>query len=340
MRTFHVLSYVVLACAMTTSPIARASHFLGAEIRYFPLGGLTYSVKVDLFTDPSSPADRPEIPMDFGNGVWDTIPRVLIQEFPSGSCGPIRRNVYEGVFTYPGPGIYQIRTRDQNRNEGIINIPTSGEQGSCVDAILVIDQTLGPNTSIQFDTWQTVTTWNWSTLIHDPAAFDQEGDSMSFELVSPRNYECEVVPGYSQPSATSSFWLDPATGVLLWESPTLIGAWVVAIRATEWRNGVMIGQVTRDMSICVQDLATSVGTPVSAPSLFVNHTSVDALVWVGNESGAALSVDMIDSQGRLVDRQIIPPGLHAWPVGRCASGLLVLRAYANGALHTVRFVHR
>ena len=187
MKTLQVLSYIVVACAMTASPIARASHFLGAEIRYFPLGGLAYSIKVDLFTDPNSSADRPEIPVDFGSGVWDTIPRVLIQDFPGGSCGPIRRNVYESTFTYPGPGTYHIRTRNQNRSEGIINIPNSGEQGSCVDALLVINPLLGANTSIQFNTWQTVTTWNWSTLVHDPAAFDQEGDSMSFELVSPRN---------------------------------------------------------------------------------------------------------------------------------------------------------
>lgn len=141
------------------------------------------------------------------------------------------------------------------------------------------------------------------------------------------------------PDATSSFWLDPATGVLLWESPTLIGPWVVAIRATEWRNGIMFGQVTRDMTICAQDLDTAVDAPVLTPPLFVHHSSLDDVVWVGNESDTQLSVDMIDAQGKLVDRQTIPPGLHAWPVGRCASGLLVLRAYANGALHTVRFVH-
>ena len=42
----------------------------------------------------------------------------------------VKKNVYEGIHAYPGPGTYMITMEDPNRNHGICNIPGASDQQS------------------------------------------------------------------------------------------------------------------------------------------------------------------------------------------------------------------
>ena len=59
------------------------------------------------------------------------------------------------------------------------------------------------------------------------------------------------IPGYSYPQASQSFDIDPVTGELHWENPILQGEYNVAFIVEEWRHGVKIGSVIRDMQILI-----------------------------------------------------------------------------------------
>lgn len=333
-----MLTLLVFIIALAT---ANATHTLGGEIRYWVVTGTTYAVEIRYYTDLNSPADRPELPLDFGDGVVDTVPRTTVVDFPAGgSCGPVRLSTYQIAHTYPGPGTYSIRFEDTNRNSGIINIPNSVLQPFCVSALLVIDPVLGWNNSILFDTLQTRTFQNWNTLVHEPDANDPDGDSLSFELATPWGLSCQPITGYVLPTGINLAWLDPNTGRYLWDYPAMLGEYVVAIKGSEWRNGQLIGQVTRDMTICVSELATSIAEV--APTDDVTHASIsDGSLRLTNRATTPVLAEFVAMTGALQAHVQLPPGEHVLDITSWASGMYVLRTTASdGRTHLSRLVKR
>ncbi len=247
---------------------------------------------------------------------------------------------YAVVHTYPGPGTYLISFVDANRNSGIINIPNSVTQPACLRATLVVNTSLTQDTSPQFDTLQFVTHRNWNTLVHNPGSYDADGDSLTFELTTPNGLDCSPVVGYQLPSAANFIWLDPATGVLLWDYPTVLGNYAVAVRCSEWRNGAMIGQVTRDMQICVTELPTSIAEV--APTAPVTHASIsDGSLRLTSRATTPVLAEFVAMTGAVQARLQLPPGEHVLDIASWASGIYVLRTTASdGTTHSSRLVKR
>ena len=104
---------------------------------------------------------------------------------------------------------------------------------------------------------------------HNPAAFDPDGDSLAFRLSTPQDIPGETgcrgrnIPAYQDPTRFSTtneagttpptFAIDARTGELCWDAPGQEGQFNFAFVVEEWRNGVLIGEVTRDMQIVVLD---------------------------------------------------------------------------------------
>jgi hypothetical protein len=328
--------HLSLALVLVIAAECQGTHFLGAEVRYAPTGiePYTYTIEVDMYTDLSSPADRPWILL---NGV-DTMPRILITDLPAPTtCGSIRLSTYRTSLTYPGPGVYILGFEDANRNGGIINIPNSIAQGVCLEALLVISPISGANTSITFDTLQTATRWEQNTLVHDPGAREEEGDSLSFELVAPKGLGCLPIAGYGIPAGATSAWVEEATGVFRWEAPEVFGEWNVTIRGSEYRNGQLIGQVTRDMTICVYPQDVGI-TQVAADGPFsIRPTLTDDVIWIDAEG--TWDVVIMDASGRIVhsERNATKDGPLA--LSNLAEGTYSIRASSlSGVPHVARFV--
>ncbi|MCW3071824.1 MAG: hypothetical protein JWO44_1714 [Bacteroidetes bacterium] len=70
----------------------------------------------------------------------------------------------------------------------------------------------------------------YSFYDYNPAAFDSDGDSLYYENT------LRGTTGYTDPAASSSFYIDSLTGDVVWDQPTTIGNYVYDIRITEWRN--------------------------------------------------------------------------------------------------------
>mgnify|MGYP003376685877 FL=1 len=101
-----------------------------------------------------------------------------------------------------------------------------------------------------------------STLDRSSAASDVykrqdiDGDSLSYELVVPYQYPGIVVPGYQYPDdwsecSTDIFSINSFTGDVVWDAPCDEGIYNFAILITEYRNGVRLGTILRDMEIFV-----------------------------------------------------------------------------------------
>jgi len=332
-----------VACLSVGLPVL-GSYNRGGEIRYEHVGGFTYLKEVVHYTKLSTPADRPELLVDFGDGSRDTVPRTRILGNTTGTdcTGDARMSVYTATNTYPGPGVYTIRYDDQNRNGGIVNIPNSVSQSFCVSTLLVINLVLGPNNSVRFDNSPLEFGYVGNTLFHDPRPLDPDGDSLSFELVPPLGLGCSPIAGYSVPDSPPPGWagLDPALGVYRWHLPSVIGTYTIAIRANEWRkvNGVWVnvGQVTRDMQLCVDQLPTGLPHDARHPSGIRILGSGGGML-VDNGTALPFRGELYDGRGALARTIVIPPGRGPLALDGLSPGLLLLvTAGPDGS----RSVHR
>jgi hypothetical protein len=96
-------------------------------------------------------------------------------------------------------------------------------------------------------------------FIHNPNAFDPDGDSLHFELIAPLSDRNTPVPIYQypdeiQPGAANVLTLDPNTGELVWNTPRKKGIYNIAYLITEYRNGIKMSNMIRDMQIIVEDI--------------------------------------------------------------------------------------
>lgn len=222
-----------------------ATHERAGEITYRHISGLTYEIKLITYTYAPSPADRPELEIKWGDGTSTIVPRDNYTDITPF----IRRNIYIGQHTYTGPATYKISLEDPNRNYGIINIPNSVNIPFYIETELVINPFLGNNNSVVLLNPPLDYGCVNRVYIHNPGAYDPDGDSLSYKLVECRGADGLTIPGFEFPQASNIFTIDAYTGDILWDSPELQGEYNVAFIVEEWRQGQRIGYVTRDLQI-------------------------------------------------------------------------------------------
>jgi hypothetical protein len=183
-------------------------------------------------------------------------PNIIRQSKVSIGHGTIR-NIYVLDNYVLSPGIYTISYSVDFRNEKILNI--NGGSGTenvrfYIETIINFDPFSGiNNTPVLLVPPIDVATVG-QLYIHNPAAFDIEGDSISYELVKPKQSHTTDVPRYLDPNLVTNsgtFTLNPVTGDLTWNTPALPGRYNVAFLIIEWRNGEKLSIIERDMQIQV-----------------------------------------------------------------------------------------
>jgi hypothetical protein len=172
---------------------------------------------------------------------------------------------------------------------------------------------------------------------------DPDGDSLSFELVTCLGGDLDSdgvgdpIPGYLLPESATPpgdfMWVDPATGVVLWDQPNMLGYYQIAIKCTErrlvagtWFN---VGEVTRDMTICASQVPTGVldasatGSPLLTPNgsyglytLATHFTEVRVL-----DAAGRTVLQLGSASNGTIDLSRLTSGTYT-VVARDASGLL------------------
>ena len=223
-----------------------ATHERAGEIVYTHISGFTYEVRIITYTYAPSLADRPELEIMWGDGTASILPRV--EKIDLGN--DIRRNVYLGTHTYAGGGsIFILSVEDPNRNYGIVNIPNSVNVPFYIESQLIINQFLGSNNSVQLLNPPMDFGCVNRLYVHNPGAYDPDGDSLSYKLTVCKGAGGIPIAGYELPYASNSFTIDEITGDLTWDTPVYQGEYNAAFIIEEWRFGQRIGYVTRDLQI-------------------------------------------------------------------------------------------
>ncbi len=228
---------------------ARATHQRAAEITYKWLGGNAYEFTLTCYTYTPSPAglQRDSLLVQWGDGMEEYIPRVVLQNLGE----DYTLNVYKQIHNYSSSGAYTISMEDANRNFGVINVPNSVMVPMHIETELVINPFLGYNNSVQLLNAPVDKGCVGKLYLHNPSAYDPDGDSLSYRLVTCKGQDGIDIPGYTLPQASHSIEIDPVTGELRWDAPILQGEYNVAIMVEEWRHGVKVGSVVRDMQILI-----------------------------------------------------------------------------------------
>ena len=277
------LTVIALTIAM---PTVFATHQRAGEISYTYISGLTYEFTIVTYTYTPSPADRPQIEVFWGDGTSSEIDRLIKVNMENN----ISKNVYVTQHTFPAAGTFHITFEDPNRNAGIVNIPSSVEIPFFIETILVINPFIGGNSSPQLLNPPLDNGCINVPYYHNPGAYDVDGDSLSYSLINCRGYDGEDIPGYTMPQASNYIEIDPHTGDLIWDSPIMAGEYNIAILIEEWRNGVFIGSMVRDMQITIAACNNEPPVVEVYDTCVIAGTRVDLLVHVKDETSTHVTL--------------------------------------------------
>ena len=169
---------------------------------------------------------------------------------------------YEGIVNLPSQrSDWTILAAMYARNPGISTVNSADDYDICVRAVINNTNSVGCNSSPVWDSPPTSFLCVNSNNTYSTSASDADGDSIVYSMINPMNnwtggiwggYSTVVnnVPynggySYTNPlSGTTTF--DPITGNMSF-APTLQQTSIWAIKAEEYRNGVLIGSMTRDI---------------------------------------------------------------------------------------------
>jgi hypothetical protein len=276
MRLVYTIGLWSLFFGVVLAPtISQATHVRAGEIttKRISATSLTYEITFTAYFDEQkgsvAAGQTTSTVICFGDGTTADVPRQLPRTFINGRTSSI--NIYKTVHTYPGPGAYTIATTVVNRNENTKNLPPANQSQNIsffVSTTILINANLGLNsTPVMLNPPLDSGRVN-QKFCHNPAAFDADGDSLAFRLSVPKTATtstgCDgrAIPVYQDPTrfsttseagGTPTFTINPSTGELCWDAPGQEGQYNFAFIIEEWRNGVLIGEITRDMQIIVVD---------------------------------------------------------------------------------------
>ena len=247
---------------------SQATHVVGADLTYFWVGGNTYQLKLYFYRDcggvgaPSSITLNANAPSCGFNQNY-SLSQVAAFEVPpqcnlglstcsGGSVYGIQEYVYKGTVTLPGNcADWKFSYYVCCRNNAITNITSPGSAGQYFYAYLDNLNVPG-NSSPNFVNGPAPFQCINSPFCFDMGAFDPDGDSLVYQMVNPMRNATNSVnwsTGYSTvyPINSSPLMnLNSLTGnVCIW--PLSLGIYSMAIRVYEYRNGVLIGSIIRDI---------------------------------------------------------------------------------------------
>ena len=184
----------------------------------------------------------------------------------------VEEYVYEAIVTFPNTGSWYVSYEECCRNAAILNMTMPGGESHHFYSIVLIDSA---NSTPVFLNPPIVLAQENVPFYYNPLPFDIDGDSIAWSLDVPLSSNGVPVAGYVLPSSDSlvPFNMDPITGEITF-LPNMLGNFQVSVRVKEYRSGVQIGEITRDMQlIVVQSLNTPAVLMISSNSAPFNGKS-------------------------------------------------------------------
>ena len=307
---------------------ARATHVRAGEItaKRISTTSLTYEITFTGYFDMENGKSAADAQTDVKVFVGSVGPISVPRKLPITNIGNnTTKNEYVFIYTFPAPGRFNISTNLDNRNNNVLNIgpkPTQ-ELSFYVKSTLVINASLGQNRTPVLLNAPIDLAAIGQRYIHNPGAYDADGDSLAYRLVvpqeggenNPNGKDVQYVdPNRVQPlgpnengAFPSTFSMNALTGDLVWDAPFVPGYYNVAFIVEEWRNGVKIGEITRDMQIIVVEANNDRPRLDSIPDLCVEAgTLIQQTIRAVDRNGDPLT---LTTNGGVYNSGLIDPQL-------------------------------
>jgi hypothetical protein len=267
-----------------------ATHVIGGEIIFRQVGPLTVEAEGRLYHNAvNMPADRDTITLCWGDEFCERVARVSEELIPGTNA---KLSVYKSIHTYETAGAYTLSITDPNRNGGILNVnfPNSDQVRFHVQSLVNVTNDDTPNHSpVSYEPLAVDNAMENRLFQYTPNAFDPDGDSIAYRLITPMQDVDLEVPNQGYPFSELS--IDTVTGVVNFRTDRA-GEYVIAIEIRSYRNGLLQDIVVRDMALLCY------GTELLPPILGLSQLTFEQEVLVGDTvqiDAAGLSVPFGDA---------------------------------------------
>jgi len=266
---------------------SQATHMMGMDISYKCVGLNQYHITLSFYRDCSGAAQAPtSATIDYtsascgqsgsvtltqtinGIEVSPLCPAQIAQSSCNGGTLPgVQQYVYEGDINLPIVcNDWIISYESCCRNAAITNITGASSYGIRIEARIDNTNSLC-NNSPEFTTLPVPYICANQPFNYNHGAFDIDGDSLVYTLIDPMDwlggapipYASPFSPTYPLSTTSGTVTFDPSTGQMSF-TPNATQITVVAVRVDEYRNGVWVGSVTRDIQLVVLNCNNQVPT--------------------------------------------------------------------------------
>jgi len=288
----------LLALLLSLGARLLATHIVGGSIAVRHLSGNNFEVKLIFYRDCNGGTAGFDDPITLG--VYDKSTNVEAFQFSMSlasttvlalgdSCfTPVGLCVEEGIYTATvnlpdNPNGYYISWQRCCRNNIIQNISLPGNAGMVFYAE-VPDPAMGDSSPV-FGSYPNAYLCNSQPNTQNFSATDTDGDSLVYSLSTPLNgnaSSASPIPGPSAGPYSLISWqspyslsniiggspvlsINPQTGILT-ANPATLGVFVFAVVVEEFRGGIKIGEVRRDIQYQVIACNTNQPPVFSAPT--------------------------------------------------------------------------
>lgn len=261
-----LLQLLAIVFFLSSATALKASHLMGGEIIASQISGTTYRLELHYFRDSQGIPMAASVPYQVYDGtntyitngtfVQDaSLSGIIVPGFPTN----VETYYFFDTITFSGPGEFLISVDHCCRNAAIINSAQPSSESMLITTKLTVFAAGTNNSTPEFLTPVVAylpvnTPWQYN-----PLPFDADGDSLVWSLDvplstsnMPQNLGGAPVTGYAIPYSVSSgpFVLHPQSGSIFWTAST-IGNFISSVLVKEFRNGVQIGQIRRDLQFVV-----------------------------------------------------------------------------------------
>lgn len=270
---FPRLRFLLLTLAfIQLSGEAYASHAQSADITYQCLGGNQYQISVSFYRDCSGINAPNSVDVNLFSASCNQNFYITLNQAPATGnevtmvCSSVNTacsgGTYPGVEEYIYQGIVTLPAQCNDwvfsfslccRNNAINTINNPGDENIYVEAQLN-NLDFPCNNSPTFSNPPVSYPCVGQTSCFNHGAYEPDGDSLYYSLLAPATgpgTTVTYVPGYSatQPLLSSPLVsFNSSTGDIC-VTPTNIEVTVLAVKVEEWRNGVLMGSVVRDIQL-------------------------------------------------------------------------------------------
>ena len=304
------IAFFFIFCALGLSR-AWATHIRAGEIiaERVNVQTLEYKITVVGYTDTRSQVIFGPGLINFGDGRETQLNTENDYSEVVALGNQIEMHRFVISHTFQGPGTYTIRFQEFNRNDLTLNMDNSVDTPFYVETQITIDPFYGVNNSPVLTIPPVDNGAVNSRYIHNPGAYDPDGDSLAYEMDIPKqqfqrpvnNYRSPASPEFSfnqQSGATPAFLeLDPIYGDLIWDAPGTAGQFNVAFRIKEYRkiNGewIQIGYVVRDMQIIIENSNNRRPELILPPDICVEAgTQIQEIIQGSDPDGDPIKIEV------------------------------------------------